>query len=135
MLMKVLIFKLQASSMALLLLLSTISWTVEKHICKGAVTDIAFFSQPRYCCMADGFTTGFNNSQCCGDEVFTLAGQNELLFNFSYFDFPQSVFVIAHPTTLVHLLGSISKKKADSLYYPPPYWATDLNILHQVFLI
>ncbi len=85
--------------------------------------------------MGAGFTTDFKKSQCCGDEVFTLAGQNELHFNFTEFDFSQSVFVIAHPTTFVHLLDSISKKEAEPLYYPPPSRATDLNVLHQVFLI
>ncbi len=135
MLMKVLIFKLQASSMALLLLLSTISWTVEKHICKGAVTDIAFFSQPRDCCMEESFTTGFNNSQCCGDEVFTLAGQNELHFNGIDFDFLPSVFLTVDRISVVHPFHALSKKEGNPSSYPRPLQMRDLNILHQVFLI
>ncbi|MGC1514395.1 MAG: hypothetical protein WA810_02365 [Maribacter sp.] len=133
--MKVLIFKLQAISMALLLLLSTISWTVGMHICQGKVTDIAFFSQAADCCMESGVTTIPNDKECCGDEIRTLAGQNELHFNGIDFDFLPSVFLTIDRISVVHPFHALSKKEGNPSSYPRPLQVRDLNILHQVFLI
>jgi hypothetical protein len=35
--------------MAMLLLLSTVSWTIEKHTCMGRVMDVALFAKAQDC--------------------------------------------------------------------------------------
>jgi hypothetical protein len=85
--------------------------------------------------MEPGVATNVNDNKCCGDEVFTVAGQNELHFNCTDFDFSQSVYLVSLTTKSIHPIHNFSRKKANVISYPPPLLATDLNILHQVFLI
>lgn len=125
--------------MALLLLLSTISWTVEKHLCIGRVMDIALFGQADDCGMQASLAllgdASIEKKQCCDNEVFTMQGQDNLNLGFSNFDFSQQVFLIYFTTSYLGLFQETTDKNIVCDSYPPPKIAEDLNILHQVFLI
>lgn len=126
-------------SMALLLLLSTISWTVEKHMCMGRVLDIAWFDSADDCGMEAGLALLDDSSQienhCCDNESFTMQGQDDLNHDISSLDFPQQVFLISFTTSYLGLFEESFDKNIIIDSYPPPILADDLNILHQVFLI
>lgn len=65
--------------MALLVLLSTVSWTVEKHLCMGRVMDVALFGHAEDCGMETNLAAfGETDNHCCEDESFTLEGQDDL---------------------------------------------------------
>ena len=104
--MKNMLQKTFSVSMALLLLLSTISWTVEKHLCLGRVLDIAWFDAAEDCGMEAGFALLDDSSQivnhCCDNESFTMQGQDDLSHDISSLDFPQQVFLISF-TRYIHL--------------------------------
>lgn len=125
--------------MALLLLLSTISWTVEKHLCMGRVLDIALFHSAEDCGMDAGLALLDDVSQydnhCCDDESFTMQGQDNLNHDISNLDFSQQVFLYTFTTSYLNLFQDSTDKVVIFDSYPPPILAKDLNILHQVFLI
>ncbi len=125
--------------MALLLLLSTISWTVEKHLCMGQVMDIALFNKADDCGMEAGLAllgdTSIEKKHCCDNEAFTMQGQDTLNLDVSHFDFSQQVFLISFTTSYLCLLQETTEKNIALDSYPPHILAKDLNILHQVFLI
>ena len=131
--------KLFSITMALLLLLSTISWTVEKHLCMGRVLDIALFNAAKDCGMDAGLALLDDSSQlikhCCDDESFTMQGQDDLNHDIFNLDFSQQVFLISFTTSYLNLFQESTDKEIVFDSYPPPILAEDLNILHQVFLI
>ncbi|WP_052958720.1 HYC_CC_PP family protein [Maribacter thermophilus] len=137
--MKNLLHKLFSVSMALLLLLSTISWTVEKHMCMGRIMDIALFDQAESCCPDIGFVSlkdeGIKKEHCCHNEAFTMQGQDNLTHNFSDVSFSQQVFLVSFTSSYVGLFREPILKNTVFRSYPPPLLDKDLNILHQVFLI
>ena len=137
--MKNLLRKLFSVSMALLLLLSTISWTVEKHLCMGRVMDIALFDHAEDCGMEASLALLDDAStvkkHCCDNESFTLQGQDTLNLDIFHFDFSQQVFLISITTTYLGLFQESVDKNIVFDSYPPPILDEDLNILHQVFLI
>ena len=137
--MKNLLHKLFSISMALLLLLSTISWTVEKHLCMGRVMDIALFDHAEDCGMEAGLAMLDDSYQftkhCCDNEAFTLQGQDTLNLDIYHFDFSQQLYLISCTTFYLGLFQDSTNKNIVFDSYPPPLLAEDLNILHQVFLI
>tara|TARA_R110002051_G_scaffold254686_1_gene313637 strand:+ start:1466 stop:1879 length:414 start_codon:yes stop_codon:yes gene_type:complete len=137
--MKNLLHKLFSVSMALLLLLSTISWTVEKHLCMGRVLDIAWFDTAEDCGMEAGLALLDDSSQitkhCCDNESFTMQGQDDLNHDIFSLDFSQQVFLISFTTNYLGLFQESVDKNIVFDSYPPPILDKDLNILHQVFLI
>lgn len=117
--------------MGLLVLASTVSWTVEKHLCMGHVVSVAFFSEADDCGMAMG-----NDNHCCEDERFTLTGQEDLkssLFEYA-FDQAPAVFIESAGVDFKPLLVQSLEVIALWTYYPPPIFE-DLQLLQQVFLI
>jgi len=137
--MKNLLLKLFSVSMALLLLLSTISWTVEKHLCMGRVMDIALFDHAEDCGMEAGLALLDESSQitkhCCDNESVTMQGQDTLNLDIFHFDFSHQVFLISFTTSYLGLFQETPDRNIVFDFYPPPILAKDLNILHQVFLI
>ncbi|SIQ88613.1 hypothetical protein SAMN05421797_10455 [Maribacter ulvicola] len=125
--------------MAMLLLLSTISWTVEKHLCMGRVIDVALFDHAEDCGMMTGLSswqdTPSVNSVCCNDEAFTMQGQDDLTHNLSKLDFSQQILLVSFASTYLGLFENSVEKNTLFNSYPPPVLEEDLNILHQVFLI
>lgn len=125
--------------MALLLLLSTISWTVEKHMCMGRIMDIALFDQAESCCPDTGFglleDASVKKEHCCHNEGFTMQGQDNLTHNFSDVSFSQQVFLVSFISSYLGLFQEPLVKNTLFNAYPPPLLDKDLNILHQVFLI
>ncbi|MEP2238681.1 MAG: hypothetical protein ABJI22_10010 [Maribacter sp.] len=137
--MKQLLHKLFSVIMAMLLLLSTISWTVEKHLCMGRVMDVALFDHAEDCGMKAGLALLEDapsvKKHCCADEAFTMQGQDDLTRDFSKFDFSQQVFLVSFTNAYLDLFKDSFENNIPFNSYPPPTLAEDLNILHQVFLI
>jgi hypothetical protein len=124
--------------MAFLLLLSTVSWTVDKHLCMGRVMDVSFFLKADDCGMEAAIEVmendGFEN-HCCDDETFTQQGQDDLKLSFNEFDFDQQIFLIAFTTSFATAFTDSPKNFICNEYYPPPIIVKDRIVLHEVFLI
>lgn len=117
--------------MGLFVLASTVSWTVEKHLCMGHVVSVAFFSEAEGCGMAMG-----NENHCCNDERFTLTGQEDLKSSvFEYaFDQAPAVFIHSAGFDFKPFLPEVFEVNALPTYHPPPIFK-DIQLLQQVFLI
>ncbi len=81
--MKNLFLKISSSILAVLVVLSTLSLTVEKHYCGNFLVSVSYFGNTRNC---DGKTgeENCNTSQiikkkkCCNDETENIEGQDDL---------------------------------------------------------
>lgn len=119
--------------MALLVLLSTTFFTIEKHYCGGNLIDVAIFSEAEKC--------GENMEQtsmksCCKDEVDVVVGQDELSFSgLDRLDIDQKVFLITPFQSYSNLYRSLPKQIIPFKDYSPPNLVFDIQVLDQVFLI
>jgi len=130
--------KIASLTMALLLLLSTVSWTVDKHLCMGRVMDVALFAKADDCGMnaaieAMGATSDENH--CCGDESFTVQGQDDLKISFNDFSFDEQLFLVAFTHVYLDLLPEVQERIYSNEHYPPPLLIKDIQLLHETFLI
>ncbi|TAI48230.1 hypothetical protein EW142_15535 [Flagellimonas allohymeniacidonis] len=124
--------------MALTVMLSTISWTVDKHLCMGRVMDVSLFVEAEDCGMADALSNSGQDSMmnhCCDDESFTLSGQEDLTLTWLDFDLDQQVFLFAFSHSYLDLYSPQVEPPAPHEEYPPPLLVKDIHILDQVFLI
>ncbi|WP_237561834.1 HYC_CC_PP family protein [Flagellimonas algicola] len=136
--MKDLIRQILSVGLAMLVLLSTVSWTVEKHLCMGRVMDISLFAEAEHCAMemamaAMGDETEENH--CCDDESFTVSGQDDLKLTLTDLELEQQVFLVAFTHGYLNLFESLEELPVPHEGYPPPLITRDIHLLDQVFLI
>jgi len=88
--------KITSLLLALLVLLSTFSFTVETHYCGDFLMDISFIGHADDCGMEMEKKSFYKKKNCCKDEVITAKGQDELQqFNELKLDFDKQQFVTA----------------------------------------
>lgn len=124
--------------MAILVLLSTVSWTIEKHTCMGRVMDVAFFTKADDCGMAAAVMAMGDDTvenHCCGDEVVTLQGQDDLQQSLKDYSLGQQFFLVAFTTSYLQVFLPAERQTNLNEYYPPPPLIKDIQLLDETFLI
>ncbi|XCF07226.1 hypothetical protein ABI125_05060 [Tamlana crocina] len=120
--------------MALLLLFSTVSFTVEKHYCGDVLVDAAIFSDVEKCAM-EAFEM-LQKKTCCKDEIDVIKGQDELKFSsFEDLDFDQQLFLQTFTYAYLGLFESFPKQTIPHKDYSPPNLIADIQLMDQVFII
>jgi hypothetical protein len=134
--------KIVSITMAMLLLLSTISWKVEKHYCMGRLVDVALFVDVESCDMGmfmadykDYDTASEIENSCCDDEVILVEGQDDFKISFNDLNIEQQVFLIAFEQLSSDLIQGIESLPVPSEQYPPPRLIKNIQLLDEVFLI
>ena len=119
--------------MALIVLLSTVSLTIEKHFCGDVLIDVSVFTVSEKCGMVAMDIE--QKKTCCKDEVHVIEGQDELQLElFSDFDIlPQ--FLSTFIYTYINLFEGLPKEVIPHKDYSPPNLVADIQVLDQVFLI
>jgi len=125
--------------MASLVLFSTLSFSIQKHICADEVADVAIFGTLERCEMPDeGHTddkSGFTKESCCQDEVHFIQGLNAELKT-SVKSFGQlPVFAALFTYTYLNLFENLEKESNSFLSYSPPIVVKNIQILYDTFLI
>mgnify|MGYP001270038119 FL=1 len=130
--------KIAAVALSALVLLSTLSWSVDKHLCMGHVVDIAFFHQAETCGM-EGANSEMDaasaDNHCCEDESFTIEGQDDLNISWDETNIDVQQFLVAFACSYMELLSPDRGGAVIRTPYPPPLLVYDLNLLHEVYLI
>lgn len=126
--------------MALLLLLSTISWKVEKHYCMGRLMDVALFTDVDTCGMDMSSSMKVENldetkNSCCDDEVVFVEGQDDLKISFNDLDIEKQSFLIALTYSYSIILQDLIGQPVPHEQYPPPILIKDIQLLDEAFLI
>lgn len=131
---KTILHKVFSISLALLVLFSTVSFTIEKHFCGDVLVDVAMFSEAETCGMEA--MEMFQNKSCCKDEVDVVKGQDELkLSSFEDLDLERQQFLSAFISTYVNRFESLSQHSVPHKNYSPPNLVADIQVLDQVFII
>lgn len=132
--------KIMSLFMALVVVLSTASFTINMHYCGDTLVDLGIFKQAKTCGMdMDGSTPTSNNTfskkGCCTDKHITVKGQKELKTSFDTLTLHQKQFVAAFAYTYVNLFETDKEQKASFLKYPPPRIVKPIYKLDETYLI
>ena len=124
--------------LAFLVLLSTVSFTVEKHYCGDVLVDVAVFTEAQKCAMEayEIEQAKITKKNCCKDIIDVVEGQDELsLKAFDDLQFEQQQFLTAFAIAYVNLFEGLPQHVIPHKQYNPPLLISDIQILDQVFLI
>ena len=125
--------------LAILVVFSTLSFTIEKHYCGDNLIDTSFFANAKTCGMEmapDSCDTKTVKKSCCKDEIKLVKGQDELKVNtFDDLKFHQQFFLQALDYSYVSLYESLPKKIIPNKDYSPPNLVLDIHVLDEVYLI
>lgn len=117
-------------AMSLLVLVSTVSWTVDQHICMGRVVSTAVFSEAAGCGMAMS-----EDNKCCDHKTDTLKGQDYLTHSEVIIDFAP-VAIVVEPFKLSIIEPVEVAVEVPSIFRSnPPDPPERLHLMYQVFLI
>ena len=132
------IHKISSFLLALLVLFSTVSFTIEKHFCGDILIDVAVFKEAQKCAM-EAFEIEqalITKKNCCKDELEIVKGQDELKSsNFEDLQIDQQLFLGSFVYSYVSLFEGLSQHIIPHQNYSPPNLVEDIHILDQVFLI
>lgn len=135
---KQVLHKLFSITMALLLLLSTGSFTVEKRYCEDVLIDVAVFSQIEKCAL-ECFETEQEQitiTPCCKDTLDVVQGQKQLTVKtFDDLEIFQQQFLASYLYAYNSLFEVLQKQTIPHQNYYPPNLITDIQVLDQVFLV
>ncbi len=131
--------KIGAILMALVVVLSTMSFTVSQHYCGDELMDSALFSKAESCGMDMSISTQKDCSiltkNCCKDVVKQIKGQNEIKTNLTTISFNQQVFTASFIITYINLFEGLDTNIIPFKNYSPPLLVSDIQVTNQVFLI
>jgi hypothetical protein len=132
--------KIFLSLLAVLIVLSTTSFTIQKHFCGDFLIDSAVFSAVEKCskepCSNSDDSTNFTPPDCCNDVADVVQGQDVLITkSFDDLEYTQQVFLLAFSVSYINLFQPLSEYYIPHQYYSPPKLVTDTQVCHQVFLI
>lgn len=138
--MKELFQKIMAMLLAVVVLFSTMSFSVGMHFCGDNLVDSAMFQKAKTCGMEiQNETTSSDcpvfEKNCCHDEEILIKGQNELKISFDSLDFQQQVFIASFVYSHVNPLLELLEKEITFDDYPPPLIVKTIYKLDEVYLI
>ena len=138
--MKKIFYKISSFSMALLVLFSTLSFTVESHYCGDILVDISLFGKVETCGIEEQKTSSSSDcditkKNCCSDEQIIVEGQDTLKITFDKLEKEQQIFVASFIYSYINLFTSSESKDFAFKDYSPPPLIRDVQILDQTFLI
>ena len=127
--------KIASFLLALLVLFSTFSFTVEKHFCGEFLMDVSFIGHADDCGM-DMEKVSAKKKNCCKDEVHHIEGQDELQqASIDEFNFPKQQFLVSFYISYNDLFIENESKKTYYKDSSPPDIPFDYQVLYQSFLI
>jgi len=136
---KPIITKITAPILALLVLFSTFSFTVEKHFCGDFLVDISYFGNTNGC---NDFEVDSCDSKekvtkksCCKDEVEEVTGQQDLQTFSKKITLLKKQFLIAFTLSYNNLFIPLKKQIANTKHYSPPNLRINFQVLYEVFII
>lgn len=138
--MKQLFHKTLAILMALVVISTTMSFTVDVHYCGESLVDFSFFRKAKTCGMekqVDSKPCGDSMSKksCCSEKQVIVKGQEDLKISFENLIFEQQTFVAAFFYSYIHFFESFDKNIVLFQEYSPPFVKRDAQIFYQTYLI
>ncbi|MDX8552811.1 hypothetical protein MK851_04120 [Tenacibaculum sp. 1B UA] len=133
--------KIASILMAFVVLLSTMSFTVNSHFCGGMLVGTSYFVKAESCGMDMKQETKSEDcsvmkKNCCQDVASVIEGQDTLkITSFDQLSFDQQVFIASFYYSYINLFEGIHNKVIPFKDYAPPLVIKDIHVLDEVYLI
>ncbi len=128
-------------AMALIVLLSTMSFTVGMHYCGEHLVDFSVFTPAESCGMEAMMSTttaddcSVMKMDCCTDVEIVMEGQDDLKISFDQITFEQQTFITPFEYSYINLFEEVDENNIPFKEYAPPPLIRDVQVLDQTFLI
>ncbi|MGI9530891.1 HYC_CC_PP family protein [Lutimonas sp.] len=138
------ILQITSVAMAVLVLVSTLSVSIEKHYCGEHLVDVSIFAEAEKCGMENEAMTMpasdeaqmLMSQSCCSDVVDLVEGQDELTIESSMeLNKQQKVFLFSYAYAFSGLFDFEPRHEVPYEHYSPPNVVEDIQVLNEVFLI
>lgn len=137
--MKKLVLKIASFLMAIVVLFSTMSFTVDMHFCGDRLVETTIFQKAKGCGMetekpsAEDCTIAKKN--CCSDVQQIIDGQDEMQFTIDKLPIDQQIFIVSFVYTYKNLFEATEKKDTSFRDYSPPLVIRQIYKLDETYLI
>lgn len=134
--------KIISISMALVVLFTTTSFSVDMHYCGDHLMDFSLSGDVERCMMQPQISHEMANCammeikmDCCSDVELSVTGQDDLQISFDQLSFEKQLFITSFVYTYSCLFESRHQEKLRFKDYSPPPLIRDVQVLDQTFLI
>ena len=122
--------------MTLIVLLSTMSFTIHKRYCSGDLVDTTLFLESESCKIVVLNDCCEISEDCCNHEQIIIDGQKELPSRvIDSLPIIKQFFVINSSNLFLEDYNFQSKKSLFNREYNPPILVFNRQLIHQVFII
>ncbi len=125
--------------MSFVVLLSTMSFTVNMHYCGDTLVETALFHKAKGCGMGMQMPSNegcaITKKNCCNDEQVVVDGQDELQLQVDTISFEQHVFITSFVYTSINLFEGIDNNASSFEEYKPPLVIRQIFKLDETYLI
>lgn len=138
--MKKVFHKITSMLIALVVLFSTMSFTITKHYCGDTLVDTSIFDKASTCGMETQFTSASSDCSilkidCCNDEQIVVDGQDELRLSVDKISFEQQVFIASFVYTYNNLFEGLDNNVSSYQDYEPPLVIKQIYKFDETYLI
>ena len=137
--MKQIFHKISSFLMAIVVLFSTMSFTVDMHYCGDTLVETAIFHKAKGCGMEmeKPSTEGcsITKKNCCDDKQLAIEGQDEIQLQVDKITFEQQVFIASFVYTYSNLFEGLENNVSTYEEYKPPPVIRQLYKIHETYLI
>ncbi|MCA0132986.1 HYC_CC_PP family protein [Winogradskyella alexanderae] len=128
--------KILSTLLAVFVLVSTLSFTVEKHFCGEHLVDTAIFSNAKKCGGMDAEDISYVKKPCCKDTVDVIEGQDDLTEkDFQSFEKDTYITLVSYVFSYTYLFETLAKPIIPHKNYKPPKIIKDIHVLDETYLI
>jgi hypothetical protein len=131
-----------AVPMAVVVLFSTMSFTVDMHYCGDHLVDFSLSKNTKTCLMkapkapsSPSCSPLEMKMHCCSDVALVFEGQEDLKMTMDQLSFDQQVFLTAFIGSFGNRFEAFDENIVPFKDYAPPPLIRDIQALHQLFLI
>ncbi|MEE9364123.1 MAG: hypothetical protein V3U92_16105 [Cellulophaga sp.] len=137
--MKQFFHKILSFSLALIVLCSTVSFTVDMHFCGKTLVDFSILKNADSCAMGmkqkPSSNTSMSENGCCSNEEIVVNGQENLKVSLDNFSFEQQVLIVSYFYSYKVLFENKEKEEILFKDYIPPPGVKDIQLLDETFII
>ena len=137
--MKQILHKISSFLMTIVVLFSTMSFTIDMHYCGNSLVETAIFKKAKGCGMEmeNPSTEGcsITKKNCCDDKQLAIEGQDELQLQFDKITFEQQVFIASFVHTYINLFEGLDNNVSSYEEYKPPLVVRQIFKIDETYLI
>lgn len=138
--MKAVFNKISAIFMALVVMFSTMSFSINKHYCMDHLVDVSLILPAENCGMDMGNPATAEGEQltatpCCSDEHIAVEGQDEINPAVSMSVCFDQVFIASFICNFTFFFEEAIPERPEFTEYGPPLITRDLPVIYETYLI